>query len=175
MLCAFIPEPPSLVATEINIDILRVSWNLISANGSPITSYRIFIRQSQTADYFEETTDCLGATQGVIDQEYCDINISTLRGAPWNIDGGDSIWARVTSLNVYGESANSVDGNGAYFTRVPDAPINLAEDITVRTSSSTGLTWQDGPNNGGISITDYRISMRVQGSGSYMIIGIGVT
>jgi hypothetical protein len=32
------------------------------------------------------------------------INISTLLAAPYNVDGGDSIYAKVTATNVYGES-----------------------------------------------------------------------
>ena len=45
-----------------------------------------------------------------------------------------------------------MEGNGAYYTRVPDSPINLIEDITVRNSYSDGLLWADGFNNGGSDI-----------------------
>jgi hypothetical protein len=53
-----------------------------------------------------------------------------------------------------------MEGNGAYYERVPDSPINLLEDITQRTSTTDGLTWDDGANNGGVAIIDYRISKR---------------
>jgi hypothetical protein len=43
--------------------------------------------------------------------------------------GGDSIWAKVIAENIYGSTEQSQEGNGAYHTTVPDAPINLAEDI----------------------------------------------
>jgi hypothetical protein len=48
------------------------------------------------------------------------INISTLLAAPYNVDGGDSIWAKVEAENVYGTTEQSAEGNGAYYTRVPD-------------------------------------------------------
>lgn len=57
---------------------------------------------------------------------------------------------------------------------MPDAPINLAEDTTQRTSATNGLTWSDGTNNGGLPILDYRISMRVEG-GVYAVYASGVT
>jgi hypothetical protein len=50
----------------------------------------------------------------------------------------------------------------------------LAEDISARSSSTDGLTWSDGVNNGGVAISDYRINMREQG-GSYLAIATGVT
>lgn len=64
------------------------------------------------------------------------ISIATLTAAPYNVDGGDSIYAIVSAVNLYGESSLSVEGNGAYYSRIPDPPTNLAEDISVRDSSS---------------------------------------
>jgi hypothetical protein len=53
-----------------------------------------------------------------------------LTSAPYNVDGGDSIFAKVSATNFYGESDQSIEGNGAYYIRAPDAPVSLAEDIT---------------------------------------------
>jgi hypothetical protein len=39
----------------------------------------------------------------VIANKYCNINISTLT-ANYNLDGGDTIYAKVSALNIYGES-----------------------------------------------------------------------
>jgi hypothetical protein len=58
---------------------------------------------------------------------------------------------------LYGESDHSVAGNGAYYTRVPDAPVNVLENISERTSTTIGLTWEDGLNNGGVLISDYQV------------------
>lgn len=110
----------------------------------------------------------------MISNSYCHIHINTLLAAPYNVDGGDSIYAKVVAVNVYGETTQSTEGNGAYYTRVPDQPINLAEDISVRSSTTDGLTWADGINNGGVPIIDYRVNMREQG-GTYTVIATGIT
>jgi hypothetical protein len=83
--------------------------------------------------------------------------------ASYNLDGGDSVYAKVVAVNFYGESAHSTAGNGAYYTRVPDPPVNVGEDVSLRTSTDNGLIWDDGSNNGGVAIEDYRINMREQG------------
>lgn len=67
-----------------------------------------------------------------------------------------------------------MEGNGAYYTRTPDPPTNLLEDISVRTKTQDGITWEDGPNTGGVPINDYRISLRESG-GVYSVIAEGVT
>ena len=92
----------------------------------------------------------------------CYINIATLLAAPYNVDGGDSIYAKVSAINYYGESVQSEEGNGAYYTRVPDKPI-VTENISVRTKSTNGITWTDGENDGGVSIQDYRVSIAESG------------
>ena len=94
----------------------------------------------------------------MIANEYCNININTLLASPYNIVGGDSIYAKVTASNIIGESDQSVEGNGAYYSTIPDAPINIAEDITERTSNNIGLTWSEGASNGGYTILSYRVS-----------------
>jgi hypothetical protein len=62
------------------------------------------------------------------------------------------------ATNSYGDSAESESGNGAIYTTVPDAPISVAEDVAYRTSTTMGLSWSDGSNNGGVAIIDYRIN-----------------
>jgi hypothetical protein len=67
-----------------------------------------------------------------------------------------------------------VESSGLYYSEVPDAPLNLAEDTSVRTSTTNGLTWSTGVLDGGQAVSDYRINQRVQG-GSYSVIATGVT
>jgi hypothetical protein len=66
----------------------------------------------------------------------------------------------VTATNVKGDSDVSDVGTGATIITVPDAPLNLSEDISGRTPTSIGLTWQ-APPNGGSAIIDYRISYAI--------------
>lgn len=40
----------------------------------------------------------------------------------------------------------------------PDAPINVVEIVSIRTSTSITLSWSQGLSNGGLSVLDYTIS-----------------
>jgi hypothetical protein len=76
----------------------------------------------------------------------------------------------VIAVNTYGETSLSEEGNGAYYSRVPDQPITLSEDTSVRTSTTGGLTWVEAAHNGGLSVLDYRVNQRVVGDLEYTII-----
>jgi len=89
----------------------------------------------------------------------CTIPVSIFRASPYSLAWGSSITAKVIATNLYGDSAESTEGNGAVITTTPDAPTTLAENTSQRTKSTLGLTWSAGSSNGGASIIDYRISM----------------
>lgn len=67
-----------------------------------------------------------------------------------------------------------MEGSGAYYTEVPDAPLSLAEDNSVRTTTTNGLTWSPGSHDGGSAVINYRIKQSTSG-GSFSVIAIGVT
>lgn len=73
MLCAFIPEIPTTVATVIDSGIMKVSWDLPSENGSPITGYRIFLKEIGTDTFTEESVDCVGTEPSVISSKECTV------------------------------------------------------------------------------------------------------
>lgn len=60
-------------------------------------------------------------------------------------------------------------------SRVPDKPINLANNAAVTTASQCGLTWDDGAYNGGTSILDYKVSYAQQGSSVYTVFASDIT
>lgn len=60
----------------------------------------------------------------------CSIPVQTLRSAPFNLDWGSSIYAKVSARNVNGYSIDSQSGNGAIIITTPDPPINLSEDYS---------------------------------------------
>jgi hypothetical protein len=73
---------------------------------------------------------------------------------PW----GSSIYVKVQAINLYGVSEHSDEGNGAIILTFPDAPINLAEDTSLKSGTIIGLQWDEGLENGGTSVLDYRLS-----------------
>jgi hypothetical protein len=104
LLAAYIPEVPTNVATNMDGSQVRVSWTLPSDNGSPITSYKVYIQEVGTSTYTLENTDCDGTQSNVINNSECFIDTSKLL-ASFNLDGGDSVYAKVVAENIYGESA----------------------------------------------------------------------
>lgn len=52
----------------------------------------------------------------------------------------------------------SVESNSVKILKVPDAPTNLIERPSVRTSTSIGLSWTIASENGGTPVIDYRLS-----------------
>ena len=53
----------------------------------------------------------------------CSIPLTTLTSAPFNLVKGQSVRAKISAINYYGESDLSVVGRGAIIVYVPDAPI----------------------------------------------------
>lgn len=70
---------------------------------------------------------------------------------------GDSIFAKITAINFYGDSEPSDLGNGAIILLVPDKPIALTDNTAVTTAYVIGFTWADGMSTGGSPIIDYRV------------------
>jgi hypothetical protein len=95
---------------------------------------------------------------------HCDVLVSTLRLAPWSLPWGSSVTAKVIAQNVYGKSLISEAGNGAVIITFADAPKDLQEVVAARTASSITFSWAAGDQNGGASVTSYRVSMN-SGSG----------
>lgn len=107
--------------------------------------------------FAEELTYCDGLDSDIVTATQCTVPLLTLQAAPFSLLLGDSIIATVTATNKYGESAQSDQGNGAVVLEIPDAPINLQDDVAVTTAYVIGFTWEDGTSFGGTSIIDYRI------------------
>jgi hypothetical protein len=60
LLAAHIPVIPTSVTTEIDGTQVKVTWSLPSDNGSPITAYKVFVREIGTTTYTLENNDCDG-------------------------------------------------------------------------------------------------------------------
>jgi hypothetical protein len=74
----------------------------------------------------------------------CTVPLSKLTAAPFSLLKGYSINIRVIATNPYGDSLTSDSGNGAVIVLVPDAPINLANDVSITRDNVLGITWTEG-------------------------------
>ena len=107
--------------------------------------------------YAEEATNCDGSDATIRDQQTCTIPVNALKAAPFNVPWGTDITVKIIATNTKGDSDESNPGHGAIITTIPDSPVSLAENIVFRTSTTLGLTWLDGVDNGGDVIYDYKI------------------
>ena len=71
----------------------------------------------------------------------CSISLATLKASPFLLIKDESVYAKIISVNVYGESVHSSAGNGAVIQLVPDAPISLTNDPTTTIDTLIRFTW----------------------------------
>lgn len=95
--------------------------------GSAITGYRVSIGQSDLSTYTIDFTNCDMSSSVLIT---CTIPVTTLIVEPYSLPWGSSVYAKVIAINIYGDSTESLAGNGAVIVTTPDAPINVAEDYS---------------------------------------------
>jgi hypothetical protein len=104
--------------------------------GSPILGFNVYILTSDGVTFGQSYTFCNGGSASVISTRSCSIPVATLRSSPFNLPWGTTVKATVVAYNSYGDSVNSTIGFGSGSTpiivTVPDAPINLAENIGTR-------------------------------------------
>lgn len=150
-----------------------INWTAPVDNGSPITSYRITVIQSDSV-YSEEKTNCDGTVASIIALTECSVPIASLTAAPYSLSFGNSIFAKVVAINYYGESDESDAGNGAIILLVPTPPVGLADNTAITTAYVIGFTWNDGVSSGGSPIIDYRITYD-QSTGVYVMLDQGIT
>lgn len=88
---------------------------------------------------------------------------------PW----GSSVYVKVVAYNLYGDSAESIAGNGAVILTIPDAPTNLIQVYAHRSATTLGLTWTEGPHNGGRPVLDYQLSYD-QATDDFIVLKTGI-
>jgi hypothetical protein len=117
-----------------------IDWIAPDDGGSEITDYLIVIRDKDMI-YKTHLTNCDGSLAHVVMNTMCTIPITLLREEPFSLAWGDSLYAKVTAVNLYGSSSESLVGNGAVLLTIPDAPLNLANEPRVTSAYQIGLNW----------------------------------
>lgn len=148
------------------------NWTSPVSNGSPITGYYIYIRRSDLT-FVIDTAICNGLNATVIQNTQCIVPLSVLTSSPYNLLTGYSIVIQVVAINAYGNSSISIAGSGGLIQVVPDAPINVVNNVLITTNSVISFNWTNGLSNGGSSIIDYRITYD-QSTGNYVTLASGV-
>lgn len=123
-----------------NTDVV-VSWTAPWNGGSQITKYLIEFKYIDGTLFGSELTSCDGSMATAVMARTCTIPSYKFTEAPFNLPWGSSIYAKITAINVRGNSETSVEGGGAIILTNPDAPLNLSNNPLVTVGNQIGLTW----------------------------------
>jgi hypothetical protein len=135
ILCASPPSTPAAPQTSNLGDNIVVTWTAPSPNGSTITAYQVVFKHSDGVTYSTELTNCNGSQAAIVSALSCSVPSITFTGTPFGLAWGSSISAQVIATNIKGSSPVSPSGNGAIILKVPDAPVSLANNAAITSSS----------------------------------------
>ena len=124
--------------------------------------------------YSEQLDNCDGRWASLVRDQTCTVPLLVLQAAPYNWALGDSIFAKLSASNTWGESAMSIPGNGAIVVTIPSPPISLLNNPEVTSDLLIGFTWSDGLQTGGTTIIDYRVSYD-RAAGTWVTLATGIT
>jgi hypothetical protein len=164
-------QPLAPISTwDITTDEVTLTWIEPDNGGSPVTGYKVSFRQNDLV-YSAQLSHCDMTVSTAVT---CVIPVTVFKSAPFDLPWGASIYAKVIATNIYGDSLESDEGNGAYITTYPDPPTDLTEDYSQRTPTVLAFTWTPPVFTGGDVIIDYRVNIAEQG-GVYSILAAGIT
>ncbi len=147
-----VPDAPTgLSATASGRIQIDISWTAPSDNGgASITGYRIQISPNGTSNWTNLVANKAGTSHSHM-----------------NLDPGTTRHYRVYAINSVGEStsASSVASATTEAASAPDAPTGLSADASGRTQID--LSWTAPSNDGGASITGYRIEVSPNGTNNW--------
>ncbi|WP_428098640.1 fibronectin type III domain-containing protein [Candidatus Rariloculus sp.] len=141
--------PTSLTATASGTTTIDLSWTAPGDNGgSTITGYKIEVSPNGTSSWSNRVADT-----GNTDTAY----------SHTGLDAGTTRHYRVSAINSVGSGAasNVDDATTATAATVPGAPTGLT--ATASGTSTINLTWNAPSNDGGASISGYRIEVSSNG------------
>lgn len=87
----------------------------------------------------------------------CVVPLAVLTADPYFLTVDQDVNIKVSATNAYGTSEYSQVGSGAFIQFVPDAPVSLLNLAEVTDATRIGISWSDGPENGGTEVIDYKV------------------
>ena len=85
-MAAQVPDKPNAPTTTFsNTETVLIDWTAPFDQGSPITGYRIYIRESDEIAFSLELHDCDGGDATITAATQCSVLVSTLMSAPFSL------------------------------------------------------------------------------------------
>ena len=94
--------------------------------------------------FTEEPVSCDGSDSVIRSARTCLVPIATLKTTPYSLPWGTNVHAKVTAVNLFGNSVESDAGNGAVILTVPDPPLSFINVPSVTNANQIGLSWVEG-------------------------------
>lgn len=155
ILAALVPATPDAPATALIESDIVVTWIKPATMGSEITSYKIYLQDSNSN--WQQTPSCDGTASPVVTSKSCTIPITVLTATPFSLAGQAVVNAKITATNGIGESLESPSGNGGFIAEVPGAPTTVAPDSAYTSHTQVTFTWATPASNGGSAVIDYKV------------------
>lgn len=112
-----------------------MQWTEPFNGATPITAYTVEVQHADGITFSAVETCDSSVNEDIVALQNCVIPVNVLRTAPYSLEWGASIWAKVSATNVIGTTDMSSAGNGAIMLTSPDAPIDLSNVPEITTGS----------------------------------------
>eukprot|EP00347_Sterkiella_histriomuscorum_P017133 403350540 len=148
------PDVPIIIAENLNV---KITWQLPSNNGYPVTQYQVIIETLTQNVFIERTALCNGALNAVFSSRECIISMTALRLDPFFLPYQRLIRAQVRAYSSEGWSEYS-DANSGTSPLVETEPAKMSQptDGPLTNNTYIDLAWT-APDNGGSTLLTYSL------------------
>jgi hypothetical protein len=105
-----VPAQVDAPTVAVSGAMVQISWALPAEQGAAVTAYTVKIRASD-GNYYESAL-CDGSLASVVAARSCEIAMSALRTAPFNLAFNELILATVSATNADGTGLESLANSG---------------------------------------------------------------
>jgi len=152
---------------------VKVSWTAPSNSGGtgvPVTAYQVLFKQSDGL-YSTIHAECDGTSATIVAALQCEVEMTTLLSAPFNLLEGTLVVVVVQALNVIDYSVPSAPNTvGVLAQVVPHAPTSAPVRGASTTESQIEATMATVTSTGGSPIISYSLEIN-DGSGFVSVAG----
>jgi hypothetical protein len=131
--------PTTVISGATNV---AIAWTAADPNSAALDAYQVWILTSDGATYAEDTAYCGADIAALLANLACELPLTALRAAPYNLAQGDLVTAKVRAHNNIGWSAYSDPTDDATAAAVEVEPHALAA-VTRGSTTSTSQVHAD--------------------------------
>ena len=132
---------------------IRFTWSAgASDGGNAVIDYAV---------YYDQGSDSFVLLDGAVTDQFYLTTVTLTAGTTYKF--------KVTARNEVGSSLDS-EVVEILAAKLPDAPVNLVNVSEVTTAYQVGLSWEEGPYNGGSPVIYYQVSYTALQAGGYTVV-----